>query len=413
MIGFVIFILICFSENAWPDIFVQGAGAGTKLHAAIENDRTGSYFLSSGLSSRQNDYKLSDMDSFVTGTLSRDKDLYDFDGSFQKIFDESFNSPASFDKYRLARNQLLLLEYSAPALADVIKHLRVLAAQRIALEQQRLSDIERGTESQQDRFRMLSERACLREHAGEGLVIAMKKCKQSLQPFDALPLFNGQGSLADGRRNIHVVRDALTQLELAEKDLPDKVVSLGGDVVITDDDYKEVLAKDTLPGRIEYYRQKLALRWNDLLDKYSRGGDVSGAALDLSLPGVPVSGVVFMSLLTIDKASRGVALDKLSSYQARLLAIKDYRDAAMLLEQAQRLPQLASEFREVLKARAGYLNGVISRAGSSEIESEGFRSILADVLKEADAARAVLSAQGGKGHEPTTASSDALMVSFK
>ncbi len=408
----LVVFLVIFPLPAKADIFVRGASTNDALREVLAKDRAGYYYHSPGLDTRQTQKKVSDLDSLSSGTLTRDRGLYDVDGAFRKEFDESFSKDGSFDRYRAARNQLLLLEYSSPALADVIKHYRVMTAQRVALEQQRFADIEETTRSPLDRLRMLSERECLRGKQGEGLVSAMEQCKKDSQPFDALPLLNGQGSLADGRRNIHVVRDAVALLGVLEKDIPDKVAALSGEVIVTDDDYQEVLPKETFAGRVEYYRQKIALKWKDALEKRARGESIGQSIPELALPGVPVTEEVFKSLLVLDGSSRGIAVVKLSALLARAQALNEYGDALMYLEHARQVPQLPEEFRKVLSARAEYVNAVVAHSESAAGVSEQYRVMLAGLLSDADTARAGLLAGGTRNPDTAGIAPASLMVSF-
>ena len=398
--------------SVWPDIFVQEPAANTALVEDVSNDRKGYYYHSLGVSLRPVDKKVSDLAALTSGVLTRDQSLEDVDGSFQKEFDESFSKESSFDRYRAASNKLLLLEYSSPALADVIKHYRVMTAQRVGLEQQRLAEIERRVQGPLDRLRSVSERECLHEKQGMGLVKAMEECKKSSQPFDALPLLNGQGSLSDGRRNIHVVRDALALLEFSEKDLVDKVPALCGDVIISDDDYREILAKETFAGRIEYYYQKSIRKWKEVLDQYARGTEISQHMSEISLPGVPVTDVIVKGLLVLNGAAQTGQIAKLSAYWARVQTHKEYGDALLYLDHARRLPNLSVEFRNILSARGDYLKEVMRRAGNREYEIDAYRAMLAGLLNDADIARAGLLADNASQRKEDAVSPESIMVSF-
>ncbi len=395
---FFLFILSIFVPGpALADIFVNGPANNTALKEFVDDDRAGYYVHSPGLDQRPVGKSVSGRDSFSSGTLARDKDLYDLQGSFQKEFDASFSDPGTFDKYRSSRNSLLLLEYSSPSLADVIKHYRVMSLQRLALEQQRLADIEKASETSLDRLRMVSERECLREKQGMGLVKAMEECKRSSQPFDAITQLNGQGSLADGRRNIHVVRDAVAMLGLAEKTAGEKTAALSGDVIITDSDYTEVLAKDTFESRLEYYRQKYAKFWQDALEGTASAssvrsgfGSVVQILPEISLPGVPVTEMFLKSLTLLEDPSRSLAVAKLSAYRAKAQTRQEYSDALVYLENAWRLPQMPAEFRAILQARMDFLKAVIARSGADSVDSDGYQAMLAGILQDADAARAAL-----------------------
>lgn len=412
MVSIFYFLLVVFPLSAGADIFVASAAGNTTFQDSIARDRSGYYLHSTGLDTRHPERKVSDIDAFLSGTLIRDRGLYDVDGALLKEFDESFSSEGPLDKYKMARNKLLLLEYSSPALADVIKHYRMMTAQRVTLEQQRLAEIERGTQGPLDRLRLQSERECLREKQGEGLVKAMEECKRSSQPFDALALINGQGSLADGRRNIHVVRDAVALLELAEKGLAEKVPGLSGDVIVSDDDYQELLATETFAGKVEYYRQKSSRQWQDTLDQQPGGLGAGKIIAELSLPSVPVSDALIRSLGVLEGTPRALAIAKLSSYWARAQTLNEYGDALRYLELARQLPQLPVEFRTILSARIDYLNAVIARAGGNTGVSEGYRAMLDGIMKDADIARAGLLADSAIGRKEASQTPAELMVSF-
>ena len=276
------------------------------------------------------------------------------------------------------------MEYSSPALADVVKHFRMMTMERMLLEAQRLAVIEKGAEGPLDRLRMLSERDCLREKQGQGLVKAMEACQKASQPFDAITLINGQGSLSDGRRNIHVVRDALALLGLPEKTAPEKAAALSGDVVITDDDYTEILPKESFESRMETYRQKYIRKWQDALAQ----PDSSAAVLtELSLPGVPVTVHLLKNIGVLEQGARDMALAKLSSLLAKARARRDLDEVRVLLDMAARLPQLEQEFRVILLSHSDQMARVIARCPDEASDAEQYRVMITGLFSDADTTR--------------------------
>ena len=407
----VAILFILFPSPILADIFVPSTPDNSALKDTLANDRSGYYYHSPGVDAARAGKKVSDVKSFPSGALTRDRGLYDFDTSF----DEAFSKEGSFDRYKAVRNNLLLLSYASPALADVIKHYRVMTSQRIALEQRRLADIEQAANDPLDRLRMASERECLKERQGEGLVKAMERCKQSAEPFDGLRLLNGAGALSDGRRNIHVVRDAVALLGLSEKASAEKTAVLSGDVVISDNTYTEVLAKETFEGRAEHYRKQYARKWEDVIRSF-QGDNKKGSLLpvtlaELSLPGVPVTEMIARALGVLDAPSRAGAAAKLSAYLARAETQRDYEEAMLYIDHAQRLPQLPQEFRQILRARYEFLNNVLARFKGDINVSEGYRSMLANLLTDADTARSVL-LKNDQPAMPQVATKEELMLDF-
>ncbi len=379
-----------FAASASADIFAPSASGSAALREVLTEDRSGYYLHSPEVSPAGTEKKVSEADYFSTGVLKRDRGLYDVDAAFNKEFDASYTKESSFNKYKLARNSLLLLSYSSPALADILKHYRTMSAQRVALEQERLAVIEEGTQSALDRLRMLSERECIRQRQGEGLVRAMEACKGAVEPFDALSLLSDKKTLADGRLNIHVIRDSIALLGLSEKTAGDQVAALSGDTVISSNDLKELLPKHTFESRVEYHQQKYLRKWRDLLrPEAERESGLTAAQLmgEVSLPGVPVTEAMVRSFLIFDESMTGGLCAKLSSYLARAEARREYEESMIFIGLAQNLPQIPTEFKRIMSSRGGYLKGVVSRSGTEAEILEGYRSLLAGIMKDADTVR--------------------------
>lgn len=377
--------ILLISMPARADIFAPAKNDVSAWNDELVNDRSGYYYHSSGVDIRQGEKKVSDQDKYSSGELVRDKSLYDLNDAFRKEFDHLFTSEGSFERYKSSRNSLLLLTYAAPALADVIKHYRTLTMMRLAMEERRLADIENGTATDLDRLRWQSERQCLREHQSEGLVKAMEACKKPADPFDNLPLLDGTTSLADGRRRVHVVRDAVTRLGLDEKGAGERVAALSGEAVIADNEYAEVLPKETFSGKVEVSRKKFLQKWKDVLANEDNTG-----LSDVSLPGVPVTKALVRHIKAMDQVTRGAALVKLSGYLAQAETAREFREAGAYLELAARLPGLPQVMREILRQKREWVQGQLTDAGTGVGWAEGYRAMLAGCVADADTARAEL-----------------------
>ncbi|MEI8012783.1 MAG: hypothetical protein WCI27_09965, partial [Candidatus Omnitrophota bacterium] len=240
-----------------------------------------------------------------------------------------------------------------------------------------------------DRLSRQSEKECLKVNQGLGLVEAMRVCQKSVQPFDAITGAGGI-SLADGRRRIHVLAQALERLGLDKKRIQ-QVIEITGDQVLSDDSYEEVFPARTFIQKFDQCAQDKLHRWRDALEKFRSSGRGTAAALEeLSWPGVPVTSGVLAGLDLLEDAPQGIAILKLADAGAFAEVDALYRQANEYLGYCLLDPVLSSAFRRIIHDKKEALERARMAARSVRTDALIYKELIASLAEQSDTARAAM-----------------------
>lgn len=373
--------------RAFADVFEHVRPTDTHLRQVLAEDRAAYYEKTPGSDRAGSFERVADLKVLGADNLARPQGLRDMDKAFDVFLLEELSKDREYKGLVAPGHPLLLLEYASPVLADVVKHYRVSAYERLAIEQARLAEIERATESARDRLGRQSERACLERNESRGLVAAMRICQNAPKAFDSLVSVNGEDTLADGRRRIHVLVQALARLGLDKAHI-DNLVDIAGDQVLSEGGQEEHLPAFTFEEKLDAEREKLAGAWREALDKVHTTGKVTAIKLEeLSLPGVPVTLRTLADLELMDTQESSAALLKLSAALALVHVRQQYRDAAGYLDLCVQDPVLPEEFRRILSMKSEYLSRSAREAGENDGGLAGYKTLLASLADAADVAR--------------------------
>jgi hypothetical protein len=368
------------------DIFEHGRPKDSALRDILVDDRQAYYVQTPGIDHQENEESISNVKFLRADVPARSRGLRDMDKAFDLYLREQLQKDRDYKNLVSLNHPLLLLEYSSPVLADVVKHYRAMSYERLGIEQARLGEISRSTEGRTERLSRQSERECLQRNESRGLVAAMRLCQNSVKPLEMLTGMDG-GTLEDGRRNIHVVEQALSRLGF-DKARIDKIVDLTGDKIIFNDRYEDRLPETTFERRTAYTRQTFIRQWRDVLEKFHKTGRASPAGLeDLSLPGAPVTARVLSDLDLLDEHEREIVIFKFASHQAFVQTERAYRQAAGYLDLCLADPVLIEEFRRIIEEKRDFLFQVLSAAKKDREGVEGYKELLSSVAQSADVAR--------------------------
>ncbi|MBF0331016.1 MAG: hypothetical protein HQL17_03705 [Candidatus Omnitrophica bacterium] len=372
------------------DIFEHVRPVDMALRSAMKDDRSQLYLFTPDLMFEPNEKNISALKKLGVDDLMRQKALHDTETAFELYLRQEFLASRVAGNSLPLRHPLVLLEYSSPVMADVIKHYRMTAYERLAMEQARWADIRRSTESRADRLSRQSERECLERHADKGLVEAMRLCMVSAGPMDDLVSVNGAVSLNDGRRRIHVIEQALARLGFEKGRIRD-IVGLTGDKVVHDKGYEDVFPRRTFEGLVQDQRQELSRKWRELLLKYRDTHRMTVAqAEDLSLPGVPVTAHTMDDLDLLDDAQARETVLKLAFIQAMAIVSGEYRQALAYLQLCMNDPALNEEFRRIIVDRKDQLQEALKGYATPVSMAGSYKDQLAALAQAADRRRAGL-----------------------
>jgi hypothetical protein len=389
----VLVLILALSAGVSPaaaDVFEQARPSDTALRERLIDDRAGFYWHTPGLDHEEKQEPVSDVVSRAASPQVRAAGLRDMDKAFDIYMLEQLRKDRDYKNQISLSHPLLLLEYSSPVLADIVKHYRMSTYERLAIDQARLGDIERETMSGTDRLSRQSERQCLGKNESRGLVAAMRLCQGAQGPFDALSGPASGVSLQDGRRRIHVLAEALARLGFDQARI-DKVIEIAGEIVLADRKYEDHLAAVSFDAR-QAGRHKAFIRaWQKILEKFSASGRAGPAGLEeLSLPGVPVTTRTLADLVLLEEARRELVIFKLSSLAAFLQTAREYRQAAGYLRLCLDDPLLPEEFRHIIFGKKDFLADVLEAAQAGRNDLAAYQGLLAGVNDAADNARARL-----------------------
>ena len=388
-------ILTGFIVPVQADIFEHGRSTDSALRDVLVNDRQAYYAQTPGMDHQENEERISDVKSLGVDVLASSRGLRDMDKAFDIYLREQLQKDRDYKSLVSLNHPLLLLEYSSPVLADVVKHYRMTSYARLGIEQDRFDAINRATEGASERLSRQSERECLQRNEARGLVAAMRICQDMVKPWGNLTGLDGV-SLEDGRRNIHVVRDALSRLGFGKARI-DQIVDLTGDKIISNDRYEEHFPDMTFERRVVYARQVFIRQWRDVLEKFHATGRASPAGLeDLSLPGVPVTARVLADLGLLDGHELEISIFKFASWQAFFQTERIYRQAAGYLDLCLRDPVLPEEFRRIMGEKRDLLLEALATAQKDRDGLVAYKDLFAFVAGAADVARLRLQGRGDR-----------------
>jgi hypothetical protein len=383
-------LVISVPMRAGADIFEQGDPADAVLRKALAEDREAFYVSTPGLELKPVQERVSSLKSLASDGPGRPRGLRDMDKAFDLFLVEQLKKDRAYKGLVAPAHPLLLLEYSSPVMADIVKHYRMSAYERLAIEEGRLAQIEGATQGRGERLSRLSELGCLKANESRGLVEAMRLCQKSSRSFDALSDVAGGVSLSDGRRSIHVITQALQRLGL-DKARIDRIVAMTGEKIISADAQEDRLPETTFEGKVIHERDVFLGQWRQALKLLRSSDRLSVAKLEgLSLPGVAVTQAVVEDILLLEPAARELLILKLSSMQAFFAAQRSYWNAAKLLSVCAGDPGLPEEFRRIVQEKKDSLEQHVPGEDKGRDILTAYKEALAVSSRAADMARARL-----------------------
>ena len=395
------------------DIFEQVRSTDSALRDVLIQDRAAYYVQTPGVDHQANEERVSGVKTLGNEVPPRARGLRDMDMSFDAFLLEQLRKDRDYKGLIALNHPMLLLEYSSPVLADVVKHYRMTSYLRLGIEQSRLDAIDRTNEGPAERLVRQSQAECLQRNENRGLVAAMKICQNSVKPLEMLMGIDGAGSLEDGRRKIHVVGESLSRLGLDQARV-DKIVELTGEKVLSNDRYEERLAESTFARKAVYIRQTLIRQWHDMLEKFHATGRVSSGDLQMvSSAGVPVTVRVLADLDLLEPQEREILVFKFASAQAFAQTQQIYRQAEEYLNVCLRDPALNVAFRGILAEKRDYLHEACVLAEKERAGAEAYKNLVSAVGQSADKARERLELRTGEGTRASSSSlNKELMLNF-
>lgn len=386
------------------DIFEYGRPTDSALREALLHDRQSGYMQTPGVDHQENEERISDVKALGVDMPIGPRGLRDLDKAHDMYLREQLQKDRDYKNAVALNHPLVLLEYASPVLADVVKHYRMSSYERLAIEQVRLSEINQASEGLKERLSRQSDRECLQRNESKGLVAAMRLCQNGAKPLAYLRSIDGGGSLEDGRRRIHIVRESLTRLGF-EKARIDKIIDLTGDKMISNDRYEERLPKSTFERKAASARQVLVRKWREVFERFRETGRVGAESLEgLSLPGVPVTARVLADLDLLEAHERESFIFKFASGQAFFQTQRLYRQIAGYLDLCRMDPVLDESFRGIIEEKRDSLLGVLAAAQKDRAGDGMHKDLVAAVADTADMARARLHGEAGRVQAAVTPS---------
>lgn len=414
-------ILLLAGVPAVADIFTPDAPADSRLRKAVIDDRAFCYYRTPGLDRAQHQVKVSELDKASTGSLLRPVRLEDRELAFRQDLEKGLRPLLSgrlLDKVPASAYDLLRLSYSSPALADIVKHYRTLSMQSLLLEELGLLRLDLPSDNLSERLRKLSVRECLLARQEKGLMQALGECRKIKEPFSFVPRIQDTGTLEDGRRAVHVIRDAVSLLGLQQLNEGDKVAALCGDVVITANDISEVFPKRSFASVLTEARQEFITLWQKAAEDFLIDGKVSeGKLVRLSLAGAPVTDRILAQLDMLPDSVREARVLALSSHLALAEARQVYTRAIHYLEHCLLLPRLPQAYRSIIESKRDVLRHVLVAAREEEYFPAVYKDMLGRLSGSADVVRARLLEDSYKENkrsssEQSLSESTGLLINF-
>ena len=119
------FLLILVSLGSMPpvraDIFEHARPADSALREVLADDREAYYLQAPGMDHQENEERISHVSSLGADVAPRARGLHDMDKALDLFLREQLQKDRDYKNLVALNHPLLLLEYSSPVLADVVK----------------------------------------------------------------------------------------------------------------------------------------------------------------------------------------------------------------------------------------------------------------------------------------------------
>jgi hypothetical protein len=382
--------LVIMSGYGRADIFEHTVPSDGKLREAIEADRSAYYFHSSGEEYRDNEKAIvsgRDAESLRWNSPWRVRDN-------ESLFHEYLNAELK-GRVRYAPddgNGLLLLTYASPAMADVLKHDRMFALERSAMDLAYMRELKKDVKNPVDRLASLSEEQCLRQKLhGSGMRLrqALAECRDAGQAFSWLPYQGkGGGSIFTG-----ILKDLGFPAETVKE-----MLNVVGDIKVDGGKFFDMRPGTTFHGRLENKRQNIRREWEEAFREYQEKRRVNASVMQaLSFPGVPVTTVIFESLLVLPAEIRDVAIRKVSSAAAAIMLERRYEEVLGYLDLAIASPDVPFPYQEQLIVKRDLFKGAWEKWRRDKEGVGSFKELLAEISYDADIERVRLAEEKREG----------------
>lgn len=287
---------------------------------------------------------------------------------------------------RLSNNKLLLLSYASPAMADILKHYRMFALERMQLEYAKY-DIDRAED--QDIVMIFyrdSFNRCIYRESKKGFIVATELCRQK-EPFSYIK--NASGWYVSEDRPWEVLKDLLERVGLSSQHIR-LVGSLCGEIVVTSSKIQQRSPYKSLEEEISLHAKNVYDRWKNIMMKKQRHEEITIVDLEnLVCAGLEITTSFLEDLSMLKQVEQEIFMLKFSQNCSRMEIQTQLKESLVFFEQAQQWLGLEKGAIKVLENKQKMVEKLLFKFKSVDLLEKG-QLLMKGVMESADIVRTLL-----------------------
>ncbi len=374
VIGLIFIWPMCLSADVFKTAEIDDNKPGMKaFQEALKNDLRGDYYrhgedypLASDLGGG-NYHQNTDNGS---GDISKQYGSFDLDRNIKaylqnKGFDQTkINQMVDQSTGRTGdKNSLMLLEYSSPVEADLLKHFYTTALLKMSIRSQQYDQLNNRSQDELADLVMRSRFLCINDYLNTNANASIDQAFNSCRNKEVFSSLVGGTNVSDG-----IIKNSLSRVAMqGSKGAP--IVDITGDVSLNKDNYAFNGPLKRAGDIFEEERQQYMDDIDSLVKEFISTLSVNQDSLDrLSVPGVYVGEYQVRNLALLPSTQQVMAEARLASHLAYMKTIQRYMEADEYLRRALESPRVDPVYKTFIENRRQFVKEeMVSLAGEKEL----------------------------------------------
>jgi|GEM_PF-4333776 len=398
MMLYITLFMCVFSPLAYADVFSKPTtDEQVSLEKNLNNDIKNFYYRG-GM-----DFNINDSTS---GSYDLNKDSvtlgcnrFDSKKSEQNyVIEQIHSSDISSLVNQLTNTPFLLLEYSSPTMADLLKHFDTMAHLQLSMRYRQCEDLERVVDDPVVHLRKQAQMDCLKRGGQEEDMNAafegcfekshdnkQEKAFQELEsPDNANYLIPSR--IRDEHGPVDVTDKTIERVNQEKQDLAD-IKAIIPHISITLDSVHFHSPSQRIRQVVVQNRQAFLKFLQTTVSDYKEGRDISGGLNQLSVAGVPLSVAQVKNIAMLDDTTTYLAMNKMASQLAYLKTVDLYSKALEYLRRVLNHPAIEPGYKRLMQEDYDFIAYEMDMLKGEKDRLAEYFGFMGTILDEADAKR--------------------------
>jgi hypothetical protein len=392
---FLICIFLLSNQSAYADVFKASQPAdSSSLQNAIKSDRYGIGYkfsalkLDSDLNQPNYTWGRNSIETFPKGYGS-----FDLDKSLRKeLSKDEFTGPEIIQmtsRYRgLSQNQLMLLQYSSPAAADLFKYNHTTALLKMGIRSEQYNHLQNQTEDSINQLISRSQLVCINKRLQSNPDVSLDDAFKYCQGRDVLE------SIAENEKKI--IRYSLNLIS-TPREIRDDILELTGEITLKDNDYNFEAPLKRIGRVLKEESIEFMSKLSSLMDHFKEDQTLSQDEMqELSMPGLEMQDSIIRNIALMHLNEQRIALASLATNLGYVKTLSKYKRADEFLRRALENPNVDASFKAIIKDRRVFIKEEIESLDWQADLLEKYNHEMTTLINIADKERLKVKQQLGK-----------------